>query len=290
MGKEMRDIFEEIFRLGMFDCIRIIDTKTKTMEKEYVRKTEPRIPEFNFSQHELEYLECRQMQTTVQFLREHLDKTFLVFISALDPSDGRYISECFVEVDKKNFSVQKVVMDVDRLENAYKISVTDELTGTYNRRYFNKMISIALSNTEKKNQCFSLIFVDLDSFKEINDIYGHQVGDKMLKEMAQILLSIVREPLDYVSRYGGDEFIVCIQNKNYQEAEVIAEKIRKRIEEYPFEDESGNRISMTCSIGLYTVDSEKANYEEAMRSLDERLYCAKRTGKNKVVGEMSCGN
>lgn len=290
MEKELKERFEKNIFLKMFDCVRIIDTSEKMVKKEYLRKEEALMPKFIFSEYEMEYIECKQLQRPVHLFKKYLDKVFFVVISPFDESEPRYVVESMIEVNKEYFSGPKVIMDMERLENAYKISNTDELTGTYNRRYFNRMISIALSNMEKKEQYFSLIFIDLDFFKEINDIYGHQVGDKILKELARLLLSTVRTPLDWVSRYGGDEFIVCVPNQQYKEAEIIAERIRKRIEKHVFEDEHGNPISLTCSIGLYTLDSRNPDYDQAMRSLDERLYCAKRTGKNKVVGEMSCEN
>ncbi len=173
----------------------------------------------------------------------------------------------------------------DELKNSYvqsvTMSITDPLTNISNRRYFD-IHSVNLLNTAKaQNKVISLLMVDIDFFKKINDTYGHQAGDVVLREAASRLLYSVRAS-DLCARYGGEEFVVVMPGTNAQEAQVIAERIRSSMESTKFAIEAqGLAIDCTCSIGLSSLQ-EGDEVSTLLGRADKALYMAKNNGRNQV--------
>jgi diguanylate cyclase (GGDEF)-like protein len=161
------------------------------------------------------------------------------------------------------------------IEEIKDMAYKDALTGIYNRRYFfeiaNKMYLTALRNNKK----ISLIMCDIDHFKKINDTYGHNIGDIVIKNTAQILEKNIRKN-DVVARFGGEEFIVFLYDCNIENGAKIAEKIRKTIENIKIKN-----IKYTISLG---VSSKGNTLEEIIHNADENLYKAKKT-RNKVISD-----
>jgi len=153
----------------------------------------------------------------------------------------------------------------------YYTSVTDSLTKVYNR---GKIIDVFSSNLETDN---AVILLDLDDFKEINDTYGHLAGDEVLVNISQIIKSSIREN-DQVGRYGGEEFLIFLEDTTKKELSEIAERIRKNIEAYEWQYEG---LVTTASIGITTCFSTDA--EEVLHEADTLMYKAKNSGKNRVV-------
>lgn len=167
-----------------------------------------------------------------------------------------------------------------------KISITDELTGLYNRRYVNQELDrfTHLSRTLGKN--ISLMMLDLDRFKLVNDTYGHATGDVVLKEFAQILRQCSRGT-DVVGRFGGEEFIIIVPFVSAKQVKEIAERIRQEVSNTVF-DANNNKIKITVSIGAVTLIppmDEKVSevIERTIAMADECLYEAKKSGRNRVV-------
>jgi diguanylate cyclase (GGDEF)-like protein len=151
----------------------------------------------------------------------------------------------------------------------------------WNRRYFEKLVPECITECIKKSQNFSLLLLDADKFKNINDVYGHKFGDKVLIELATICRNSLRED-DVVARFGGEEFVVFLNNTDKESALKVAERLRQTIADATIKDDSGNIIQFTVSIGV--VSSEKtASFEVLMRQADEALYLAKRSGRNRVA-------
>jgi len=172
----------------------------------------------------------------------------------------------------------------DKLEQDYKkielLSVTDKLTQLYNRTKIEQLFSEIIKRAERYDEVFSVILLDLDHFKAVNDKYGHLVGDSVLKELSQILVNTVRGT-DYVGRWGGEEFIIIAPMTDADSAAELAEKVRKRIEKYPF-TKVGNK---TASFGVALF--VQGDSEDSMTSrADEHLYRAKQSGRNRVVGDL----
>jgi diguanylate cyclase (GGDEF)-like protein len=181
-----------------------------------------------------------------------------------------------------------------RLDAAYKelestnarlkeTSFKDEVTGLYNRRFFSLRLEEELSRYRRFNHPVSVVLLDLDLFKSVNDQYGHTVGDETLREVAQILMKHSRG-INVVSRYGGDEFAVLLVETSKAGARLYADRIREVVAKYPFSH--GN--TMTASFGVASLpDDEAATAEDLFRAADEALYTAKRAGKNQVAATPS---
>jgi len=180
-----------------------------------------------------------------------------------------------------------------RLDAAYKelestnarlkeTSFKDEVTGLYNRRFFSLRLEEELSRYRRFNHPVSVVLLDLDGFKSVNDSLGHAVGDDTLRDMAQILMKHSRG-INVVSRYGGDEFAVLLVETSKAGARLYADRIREVVAKYPF---SHGKI-LTASFGVASLpDDEASTAEDLFRSADEALYAAKRAGKNQVAAAM----
>jgi diguanylate cyclase (GGDEF)-like protein len=158
-------------------------------------------------------------------------------------------------------------------------SFKDEVTGLYNRRFFTMRLDEELARYRRFNHPASVVLLDLDGFKAVNDDLGHAVGDETLRDVAQILMKHSRG-INVVSRYGGDEFAILLVETSKAGARLYAERIRQVIASFPF---SHGKI-ITASLGVASVpDDEAATAEDLFRAADEALYAAKRAGKNQVA-------
>ena len=170
------------------------------------------------------------------------------------------------------------------LDQANIAAVTDELTQIYNKRYIIERLPVDMLKSHLEKQPISLLMADIDHFKKVNDTYGHLAGDFILKEVAGILGKNTRQGVDWIARFGGEEFIVCLTNTDKKIAGVIADRMRKAIEDTVF-SYNGEKIKLTSSFGLYTITSEEMiDYETLIHRSDKKLYEAKKSGRNKVVG------
>lgn len=167
------------------------------------------------------------------------------------------------------------------LEEKVNLSTKDGLTGVFNRRYFDVHIKQMVEKVQKTDQKISLLILDMDHFKDINDTYGHQAGDEVLKSLSSLLKQSVRVT-DLIARYGGEEFMILISNAELATAAKIAEEIRKKISEHEFiipNNESS--IKKTTSIGVAEY-APGETIESFINRADEALYKAKEQGRNKV--------
>jgi diguanylate cyclase (GGDEF)-like protein len=158
-------------------------------------------------------------------------------------------------------------------------SFKDEVTSLYNRRFFTMRLDEELARYRRFNHPASVVLLDLDGFKAVNDDLGHAVGDETLRDIAQILMKHSRG-INVVSRYGGDEFAILLVETSKAGARLYADRIRQVIGAFPFSH--GKQV--TASLGVASVpDDEAATAEDLFRAADEALYAAKRAGKNQVA-------
>lgn len=160
-------------------------------------------------------------------------------------------------------------------------STTDFLTGLNNVRQFDAVWNTLINNATEKNEKLSLLIIDIDHFKHVNDTYGHPVGDKILKELGKILKDISRS-FDIVSRNGGEEFSVILPDCQHDQAVNLAERIRSKVESHDFHVSSTDIINITISIGVATYPDKITDATQIFGVADDYLYKAKRTGRNKV--------
>src|SRR3954468_838136 len=175
---------------------------------------------------------------------------------------------------------EKELLEVN--ERLRFMSQTDALTGLDNRRHLNERIDEMFQHAQRRNEPFSLVMCDLDKFKSVNDTYGHQAGDEVLKQLARILKEEARE-IDRVGRYGGEEFMLLLPGTVLDAAVTFAERVRKRIEAHTFSF-AGGTLQRTASFGVSGWPHPKVSDSDALvRTADDALYVAKETGRNRVI-------
>ena len=163
-----------------------------------------------------------------------------------------------------------------------RISLTDGLTQIENRRSLNERLHDMWNHSVRLHEPISLVMCDIDKFKSVNDQYGHQAGDSVLKEFAQLLKAEARE-IDRVGRYGGEEFLLILPGTVLDAAVTFAERLREKVAGHTFSYEGGT-LCRTMSCGVASSPHPRVKDEDALlRSADDSLYVAKETGRNKVV-------
>lgn len=157
--------------------------------------------------------------------------------------------------------------------------VRDGLTGAYNRRFIEERLIIDVFNSSSEKQSISIVLADLDFFKEVNDTHGHLAGDLVLKEFVKIANRYIRKNTDWVARYGGDEFLIVLNNSDEVVAERVAENIRRDLEKTKIKYKDAS-INVTASFGAYTVHAESLTSDQLIGQADRNLYMAKNSGRN----------
>ena len=163
-----------------------------------------------------------------------------------------------------------------------RVTILDSLTGLYNSRYLYDTLVREYNRCERFTLKLSLVMLDIDNFKEVNDTFGHQRGDKVLKEVGKLLQATLRG-YDFGVRYGGDEFMIVLSQNTAIGAHIVGERIRSIIEDSPLLKELNGGNSITVSVGVATYpDDTTGGYEALISKVDHALYQAKRDGRNKV--------
>jgi len=192
-------------------------------------------------------------------------------------------------IHDRNNKILKVQIENQKAEKTievyHKDSITDKLTQVYNRRKIDDVIDSEVKRCKRYGKPFSVILMDVDYFKEINDVHGHQTGDKVLMQFAQVISHSVRES-DVVSRWGGDEFLIVVIESDEIAAYNLAEKIRLNVASNEFDQQ----VKVTTSIGVANFDHTKDDAREIIRKADIALYEAKSNGRNNVVTYTSIGD
>ena len=226
----------------------------------------------------------------------------VIFISAADDVDAKiegfdvggvdYITKPFEEREvlsrvsthlRMHYLQQQLNEKVHELEKAnqriFELSIHDELTQLYNRRYFNEQATRLMADTRRYGRTFSIMIGDVDYFKRINDTYSHGIGDEVLRRIGMLLKENTRTN-DLVARYGGEEFVAGFPETTLAQAVQICEKLRDKIENYSWHTISSG-LSVTISIGVAN-NSEAHTYESVIADADLKLYEAKDNGRNRV--------
>jgi diguanylate cyclase (GGDEF)-like protein len=167
------------------------------------------------------------------------------------------------------------------LKRAEALSVTDDLTRLFNSRYLNMVLRRETKRASRNGRPLSLLFIDLDGFKAVNDTHGHLFGSRALVEAAGVIRTSARET-DVVARFGGDEFALVLPDTGGEGAYAVGERIRDRIAEYKFLAGDGLDIHLTASVGVATLPDVAASAEELVQAADKAMYAVKDSGKNGI--------
>ena len=167
-------------------------------------------------------------------------------------------------------------------EEIYRMTIIDTLTGANNRRFLTDFIEREIARSVRHGRPLSLLLFDIDHFKRINDTHGHLTGDEVLKGVSRRLSTRVRTE-ELLARYGGEEFVVVVPETDHRAALILGEEYRALVADEPFHCD-GHVVEVTISIGVATLEGEEIDPEAFLKRADDKLYEAKRAGRNRVAG------
>jgi len=194
--------------------------------------------------------------------------TFLIFILAIFQEQIK---------ESQRLDAMTAELEYERTMAVEKSSI-DQLTGCWNRNAFKPQLKAAVASADRNEEPLAMLMLDLDHFKNVNDTYGHAVGDEVLRNFAATVREHLGERLNFI-RWGGEEFVVLCPGFNFKETLWFAEEIRAAVEEAAINPKGG---TVTCSIGITLWRGEKDNTEKFFKRVDTALYMAKERGRNRV--------
>lgn len=215
-------------------------------------------------------------------------------VAGLEAGADDYLTKPFDRSEL--FARLKTAIRILELEKSLKeaneeirvLSVTDTLTGCYNRTYMDEHLAKELKRAVRYNHPISLIMIDIDHFKEVNDTYGHLAGDQVLKALVETISRSTRADVDWVARYGGEEFIAVFPETDFRRAEILAERLCREVSGRVIQFKE-NEIRVTASFGvtgfLSSPSVRDIPYETMISIADKSLYQAKQEGRNTVRGK-----
>ena len=237
-------------------------------QEQFLRRTDPEYLKKNFTPGRTSSYDCMMRNLEGKFIWVKL-----IFSRAqtYNEEDYRFV---FMVQDINDTSTELM----STLQKYEEKALKDPLTGVYNHGEIEIQLNNAIAYCQKNEAPVSIMMLDLDHFKDINDNYGHSVGDTTLKLFAKILLSSAAEDELMVGRWGGEEFVIICRGTDSRAAQEIAEKIRNKVEEYIFPD----ILHITCSIGVTEIKKED-DFASAFDRIDKALYASKQNGRNQVT-------
>jgi diguanylate cyclase (GGDEF)-like protein len=201
----------------------------------------------------------------------------------MDETDADLVKSNLPLLEEYLKNAAPVIESKKLLQNLRETTLTDALTGLNNRRFLEEYIEVLMAEAQRKGNQVGILMCDLDYFKKVNDVHGHEVGDKVLKMLSQIMKDSVRSS-DIVIRYGGEEFLIIIKDAEDDDAVVnVAEKIRQNVQAYEMRVGANVNLKKTISLGVSLFPRDTENFWQAIKFADVSLYKAKETGRNKVV-------
>jgi len=227
-------------------------------------------------------------------LRKHEETKHIlvIFITGLESVEAEKIGLSVGAVDYISKPFEPTIVKL-RVRNQFKmleqievnkqLSLTDHLTGTANKRSFDHRLSLELNRSNREKMPFSILMIDIDDFKQYNEMYGRLQGDEVLKAAAGVIAQVLKRSIDFAARYGGDEFAVLLSNTDLPGACHVAEKLRSAINDVSINHTDGKETKITASIGVNTYRPEAyASLADFIDGVHKALDEAKNSGKNKV--------
>lgn len=194
------------------------------------------------------------------------------------------------EFDQDDLALLQAMADYSAiaLENAihvqriHELTITDDCTELYNVRHLNFVLDTEIYRSNRYQYEFSLVFIDLDHFKAVNDTYGHLAGSKLLREVADLVRGSLRL-IDYAFRYGGDEFVVLLPQTSKESANIVARRLHERLNQKRFLTDENLNLHLTASLGVATYPVDATSKAELIRLADEAMYLVKNTSRNNIA-------
>ena len=222
--------------------------------------------------------------TAVAFPLVCRDKTVGVLVG-LDPRPSTAapsLGQPLVDLLRSLIEPAAIALDnAQALQRAEALSVTDDLTRLFNSRYLNLVLRRESKRASRSGRPLSLLFIDMDGFKRVNDTHGHLMGSKALVEAAGIIKGSARET-DVAARFGGDEFAVILPDTGREGAVAVAERVRERVRSFVFLAGDGLSVHLTASVGVATLPDAAGSAEELLRAADTAMYKVKAAGKDGI--------
>ncbi len=231
-----------------------------------------------------------------QILQDDEETKFIPIIFITAKSDEQSIEKAYdlgaADYIRKPFLPKELLARVKKelriqglIEKLEELASTDVLTKLYNRRFFYENAIKTIEYAKRQNHPLSLIMIDIDHFKQVNDTYGHSAGDEVLQELAKIMQNLQRKS-DTIVRLGGEEFAILLPDTSKEQAFKVAQKLRQKIEKNQVHLSDGNNVDFTVSLGVSSVMIEKeTDIEAALSRADKALYKAKESGRNNVQSD-----
>lgn len=220
------------------------------------------------------------------------NRVYMITASPFQYNSQSYVVEMFSDITDKSILENVFAQEQNNFSDVIlkfnDAFVKDELTKLFNRRFINERLPVEIATDHMSALTACLVMIDIDSFKLINDNYGHIAGDEILRQFAVLLKDTVRGSKDWVARYGGDEFLIYLHNVDIEQARKIAERIRQVVEDYNFTTQKMN-FKLTSSIGICTLKN-KMDMESWINAADKNLYVSKGEGGNKVISTLEHGS
>ncbi|MBU3144874.1 GGDEF domain-containing protein [Clostridium sp. CF012] len=299
MGDEHINEFDIIIdKLQLFEKIyqsmRIVDpVRKKALELNESQLCETDVICHEFWKKEIICENCVSIRAyneddTIFKMEHNGNEIYMVIAIPISIQEKKIVIELFKDVTDSLYlrdgKLGHEVKMLSTIEHMNQAEVKDELTDLYNRRYINEKLPVDLLNSSLRNESLSVIFVDLDFFKTLNDKYGYIIGGQVLLEFAKELKRHISISKDWLARYGGEEFMICLSNTDSDSATALAERIRKSVMKKKF-NIGNERIQLTCSFGVHTVcnENECLNVDEIIELADKKIYQAKAGGSYRVV-------
>ena len=281
--------------IGLYDSIRIVDPIKKELIKEEGASGSLELPRkgrhcYDFWDQDsvcgncVSFMAYKNKKSTFKIER-YKDGAYCIVALPIEWEGRLYIVELLKKVTADDFFSDlsfNLALPLNTTTTLTELANTDELTKVYNRRYFETQLAKEIMYSSFYETNLAVMIIDIDHFKQINDLYGHLVGDEVLKQFVGVIQSVLRQDIDWMSRYGGEEFVVVLKNVDFSHANKVAERIRQSVERHLFKI-GADVQSLTCSIGLSMCQAGNLKQTELLQQADQKLYEAKNNGRNRVV-------
>ena len=290
MIKNNNKLLEVNYLKQLFDIIRIVDPIKKIVIKKNDEVIKENIKCFKLCNRDSVCENCISIRaynenTSVIKFEYINNKVYMIMATPVNIEESNYVIEAIRDITDCKIIDSVEVNKIDEIKNTFnkmnRLIITDELTQCYNRRYINERLPIDIDLAINNNLDLSIAMMDIDFFKDINDKYGHLVGDFVLKEVSKLIKNNIRIKNDWIARYGGEEFIVLFNNTSKEDAYSLSNRI-KSIVEGKIIKYNDIEIKITISIGVANLNKEVNTMNKLISIADKNLYKAKINGRNFV--------